>query len=89
MARTAVQFAEFDSSQDSPNSPQTPERAAVEAMTVNSRDDFAQWAIERTKSILTDQGSDLASAARCGDDARMGERKRPRPGDHRCTARNI
>ena len=42
-------------------------------MTVNSRDDFAQWAIERTKSILTEQGSELASAARCGDDARMGE----------------
>ncbi|WP_345803525.1 hypothetical protein [Mesorhizobium sp. YIM 152430] len=42
-------------------------------MTVNSRDDFAQWAIERTRSILTDQGSDLASAARCGDNARMGE----------------
>lgn len=45
----------------------------MEAMTVNSRDDFAQWAIERTKSILTEQGSELASAARCGDDARMGE----------------
>ncbi|MDF1600290.1 hypothetical protein PZ895_11000 [Mesorhizobium sp. YIM 152430] len=45
----------------------------MEAMTVNSRDDFAQWAIERTRSILTDQGSDLASAARCGDNARMGE----------------
>lgn len=45
----------------------------MEAMTINSRDDFAQWAIERTKSILTDQGSDLASAARSGDDARMGD----------------
>ncbi len=45
----------------------------MEAMTINSRDDFAQWAIERTKSILTDQGSDLASAARARDDARMGE----------------
>lgn len=45
----------------------------MEAMTINSRDDFAQWAIDRTKSILTDQGSDLASAARARDDARMGE----------------
>jgi len=45
----------------------------VEAMTINSRDDFAQWAIERTRSILADQGSDLASAARAGDDARTGE----------------
>lgn len=42
-------------------------------MTVNSRDDFAQWAIERTKSILTDQASDLATAARAGDDAGMGK----------------
>ena len=45
----------------------------MEAMTINSRDDFAHWAIERTKSILTDQGSDLASAAGARDDARMGE----------------
>ncbi|WP_333782905.1 hypothetical protein [Nitratireductor aquibiodomus] len=42
-------------------------------MTINSRDDFAQWAIERAKSILTDQGSDLASAAPARDDARMGK----------------
>lgn len=45
----------------------------MEAMTINSRDDFAQWAIERTKSILTDQGSDFASAAQAGDEGRMDE----------------
>ncbi len=45
----------------------------MKVMTINTRKDFAQWAIERTKSILTDQGSDLASAARCRDEARMGE----------------
>lgn len=42
-------------------------------MTIDSRDDFAQWAIERTKSILTDQGSDLATTSLTGDEARMGE----------------
>ncbi len=45
----------------------------METITVNSRDDFAQWAIERTKAILIDQGSHLASAARTGDEARMNE----------------
>lgn len=33
----------------------------------------AQWAIERTRSILTDQGSDLATAVRAGDEDRMSE----------------
>lgn len=42
-------------------------------MTIDNRDDFAQWAIERTKTILTNQGSDLATAARTGDEARMDE----------------
>ena len=45
----------------------------METMTINNRDDFAGWAIERAKSILTDQGSALATAARSGDDSRMGE----------------
>lgn len=45
----------------------------MEAMTIDNRDDFAQWAIERTKTILTNQGSDLATAARTGDEARMDE----------------
>ncbi|WP_306050971.1 hypothetical protein [Oceaniradius stylonematis] len=45
----------------------------MEAITIDNRDDFAQWAIERTKTILTNQGSDLATAARTGDEARMDE----------------
>ena len=45
----------------------------METMTINNRDDFAQWAIERTKSILTDQGSALVTAARSGDDTCTGE----------------
>ena len=45
----------------------------METMIINDRDDFAQWAIERTKSILADQGSDVATAARTGDEDRMGD----------------
>ena len=40
---------------------------------VDSRDDFAQWAIERANAILTDQGSDLATAGRSGSEVRIGE----------------
>lgn len=41
--------------------------------TVDSRDDFAQWAIDRANAILTDQGSNLATASRGGDEAQIGE----------------
>lgn len=40
---------------------------------IDSRDDFAQWAIDRANAILTDQGSDLATAARGGNEAQIGE----------------
>lgn len=42
-------------------------------MTVNSRNDFAQWAIARARSILEDQGADLATAVRNEDERRIGE----------------
>lgn len=42
-------------------------------MTVNSRDDFAQWAIARAQSILEDQGSDLATAMQNGNEPQIGE----------------
>ncbi len=45
----------------------------METITVNSRDDFAQWAIARAQSILEDQGSDLATAVRNEDEQRIGE----------------
>ncbi|MCT8999946.1 hypothetical protein [Chelativorans intermedius] len=45
----------------------------METMTVNNRDDFAQWAIARAQSILEDQGSDLATAVRNEDEPRIGE----------------
>jgi hypothetical protein len=40
---------------------------------IDSRDDFAQWAIERANAILTDQGSELATAARRGNEAHITE----------------
>ncbi|RWJ39883.1 MAG: hypothetical protein EOR36_25170 [Mesorhizobium sp.] len=40
---------------------------------IDSRDDFAQWAIDRANAILTDQGSELATAARNGSEAQIGE----------------
>lgn len=38
---------------------------------INTRDDFAQWAIERANAILSDQASDLATAARNGNEAQI------------------
>lgn len=45
----------------------------MEQKIVDSRDDFAQWAIDRANAILTDQGSNLATASRRGDEAQIGE----------------
>ncbi|WP_247262661.1 hypothetical protein [Rhizobium lemnae] len=42
-------------------------------MTISSRSDFAQWAIERAKAIVADQGADLALAARESNDEKVGE----------------
>lgn len=39
----------------------------TESMTIENRADFAQWAIERARAIVAEQGGDLAVAAR--DDA--------------------
>ncbi|TYR33518.1 hypothetical protein FY036_08060 [Mesorhizobium microcysteis] len=48
----------------------------MEQKIVDSRDDFAQWAIDRANAILTDQGSNLATASRRGDEAEIGETAR-------------
>ncbi|PSM16337.1 hypothetical protein [Nitratireductor sp. StC3] len=45
----------------------------MEPRIVDSRDDFAQWAIDRANAILTDQGSNLATASRNGDQAQTRE----------------
>lgn len=48
----------------------------METRIIDSRNDFAQWAIDRSNAILTDQGSELATAARNGNEAQIGETAR-------------
>jgi len=43
----------------------------METRIIDSRNDFAQWAIDRSNAILTDQGSELATAARNGNEAQI------------------
>lgn len=45
----------------------------METITINNREEFAQWAIERANAILTEQGSALATAARTGDDSQIND----------------
>lgn len=40
---------------------------------IDSREDFAAWAIDRANAILTEKGSQLATAARSGNEARITE----------------
>lgn len=40
----------------------------TETMTISNRSDFALWAIERAKVIVTEQGGNLAIATRNRDD---------------------
>lgn len=42
-------------------------------MTISSRNDFAQWAIERAKAIVAEQGGNLALAARDQGDEQIAE----------------
>jgi hypothetical protein len=44
-----------------------------EAVAIESRSDFANWAIERATVIVADQGGDLALAARDMDEAAIAE----------------
>lgn len=45
----------------------------TETMTISSRSDFAQWAIERAKAIVAEQGGNLAVAARDQGDGQIAE----------------
>ena len=45
----------------------------TETMSIENRSDFAQWAIERSRAIVADQGSNLAVAARDGSDEKIAE----------------
>ena len=42
-------------------------------MAIENRSDFAQWAIERSRAIVADQGGNLALAARDMSDEKIAE----------------
>ena len=43
----------------------------MDTMVINNREEFAQWAIDRANTIIVEQGSALATAARSGDEAQL------------------
>lgn len=43
----------------------------MDSMIINNREEFAEWAIERANTIIVEQGSALATAARSGDEEQM------------------
>ncbi|MBO9422624.1 hypothetical protein J7481_24165 [Labrenzia sp. R4_2] len=45
----------------------------TETLIINSREDFAQWAMDRANGIIVEQGSSLATAARTGDESRIAD----------------
>ncbi|MBW9117350.1 hypothetical protein JNB88_27400 [Rhizobium cauense] len=45
----------------------------AETVTIENRNDFAQWAIERARAIVTEQGGNLALAARDMDEKAIAE----------------
>jgi hypothetical protein len=45
----------------------------IEPMPIENRSDFAQWAIERSRAIVADQGGNLALAARDMSDDKIAE----------------
>jgi hypothetical protein len=46
---------------------------SIETMSVENRSDFAQWAIERSRAIVADQGGNLALAARDMSDDKIAD----------------
>ena len=45
----------------------------IETMSIENRNDFAQWAIERSRAIVAEQGGNLALAARDMSDDKIAE----------------
>ena len=45
----------------------------TETLIINSREDFAQWAMDRANCIIVEQGSSLATAARTGDESQIAD----------------
>ena len=43
----------------------------MDTLIINNREELAQWAIERANSVIGEQGSALATAARSGDEAQL------------------
>ena len=48
----------------------------TETLIINSREDFAQWAMDRANCIIVEQGSSLATAARTGDESQIADAAR-------------
>ncbi|WP_027488113.1 hypothetical protein [Allorhizobium undicola] len=44
----------------------------MEIVTIETRTDFATWAIERARAIVAEQGGDLAVAVRDMDETQIG-----------------
>ena len=49
------------------------EESPIETMSIENRSDFVQWAIERSRAIVADQGGNLALAARDMSDDKIAE----------------
>lgn len=47
--------------------------SGIETISIENRSDFAQWAIERSRAIVADQGGNLALAARDMSEDRIAE----------------
>ena len=45
----------------------------METTTISNRAEFAQWAIERSRAIVAEKGSNLALAARDMDEGQIAE----------------
>ena len=45
----------------------------METTTISNRAEFAQWAIERSRAIVAEQGSNLALATRDMDEGQIAE----------------
>ena len=43
----------------------------METLIISNREEFAQWAIECANAVIVEQGSNLATAARSGDEAQL------------------
>ena len=45
----------------------------TDTLIINNREEFAQWAIARANAVLEEQGSNLATAARTGDENQIAD----------------